>query len=126
LAELISAAKQDGFPETLFVHRASVEVADKFFANRAAHARVITDPDGALFAAFGLRRGTLLQVVGPAVWWRGLVALCKGNLVGKPTGNEMQMPGAFLVHGRQVLWQHRARHSADHPRLAAMLDTLTA
>ena len=77
-----------------------------------------------MFAAFGLQRGTLMQLIGPTVWWRGLVALLKGNFVGKPSGNETQMPGAFLVKGRSIVWQHRARHAGDHPKLAAAMAAL--
>ena len=41
-----------------------------------------------------------------------------GNFVGKPTGNETQMPGAFLVHNRTILYAHRANNAGDHPDLA--------
>jgi hypothetical protein len=102
----------------VFVHRSTIEDAEPFFAARAPDARAIADPEGALFAAFALQSGTLLQILGPTALWRGLRALLKGNSIGKPAGNERQMPGAFLVHGRKVLWQHRARHAADHPNLA--------
>lgn len=108
----------------LFFHRASVEEAERFFAARAPDAHAIADTDGSLFAAFDLQRGSLIQLLGPAVWWRGLVALFKGNFVGKPTGNETQMPGAFLVEGQKVLWKHRAKHAGDHPELHAVLQAL--
>ena len=121
---MLSAAKDQGFPETVFIHRASVEVAEEFFAARAPQARAIADTDGSLFAAFDLRNGTWLQLLGPAVWWRGLIAMLKGNFVGKASGSVTQMPGAFLVQGRKVLWHYRARHSGDHPKLAAVLQAL--
>jgi hypothetical protein len=122
--EVMQAARAKGFPAPIFIHRASVEAADAFFGSRAPEARAIADPDGTLFGAFGLQRGTLGQLLGPAVWWRGLRAMLKGNFVGRPTGNETQMPGAFLVRGREILWQHRARHAGDHPDLGAMLRAL--
>lgn len=106
-----------GRPGIVFVHRSTTEAAEAFFTTRAPDARAIADPEGTLFAAFALRSGSLLQILGPTVWWRGLRALLKGNSIGMPTGNERQMPGAFLVHDRKVLWLHRARHSADHPNL---------
>jgi len=122
--EVLQAARSKGFPAPIFIHRASVEAADEFFGSRAPAARAIADPDGSLFSAFGLERGTLKQLLGPAVWGRGLRAMLKGNFVGKPTGNERQMPGAFLVRGRAIRWQHRARHAGDHPDLAAVLRAL--
>lgn len=117
---MAAAAANKSFPDLLFVHRASVEASDKFFQRYMPGAHVVIDPDGELYAAFELRRGSWLQLVGPRIWWRALVALCRGNPITKPTGNELQMPGAFLVHGEQILWQHRARNSADHPDLSAM------
>lgn len=107
-------------PTPVFVHRASAEAGDEFFAERAPDQRVIADPDGELFRGFGLERGSFLQLLGPRVWWRGLVALFKGNFVGLPTGNETQMPGAFVVRGQQIVWAHRARHAGDHPDFDAM------
>ncbi|MFT4514251.1 MAG: hypothetical protein ACI89X_002747 [Planctomycetota bacterium] len=109
------------FPEILFVHRSTTDTAETFFAARAPDARAIADPDGTLFAAFALPLGSLMQILGPATWWRGLRALLKGNSIGMPAGNERQMPGAFLVHGRKVLWQYRPRHSADHPNLTDVM-----
>lgn len=117
---MLKAVAAGGLPEPVFVHRASVEAADEFFASRAPDHRAIADPDGRLFAAFGLQKGSLWQLLGPAVWWRGLVALFKGNFVGRPTGNETQMPGAFVVRGREVLFSHRADHAGDHPDFDAM------
>ena len=117
VSDVSGAAKADAFPATLFIHRASVEAAETFFASRAPQARVITDPNGDLFAAFGLKRGGLLDLVGPRAFWAALRALRKGNFVGRPTGNETQMPGAFLVRGRTILYEHRARNAGDHPDL---------
>ncbi len=121
----MTAAKNEGFPSVLFIHRASVEAADQFFTKRAPTAQAIADQDGHLFAAFGLGPGKLLQLVGPAVWWRALVALVKGNFVGKPSGNETQMPGAFLVNGQSVKWQYVAGHAGDHPKVSAIMDSLS-
>jgi hypothetical protein len=80
--------------------------------------RAISDANGDLFAAFDLKKGRLAQLLGPSAWWAGLRALRKGNFVGKPTGNETQMPGAFLVHNRTILYAHRANNAGDHPDLA--------
>lgn len=122
--EVLHAAKTNGFPAPVFIHRASVEAADAFFAKRAPKARAVADPEGALFAAFGLGRGSLLQLMGPAVWWRGLRAMWKGNTLGRPAGDIWQLPGAFLVNGRQILWQHRARNAGDHPDLKEVRQAL--
>ena len=122
--EVVHAAKAPGYPAPLFIHRASVEDGESFFATRFKTARAISDKDGFLFDAFGLNRGTLTQLLGPRAIWRAFGSMLKGHFVGKPTGNETQMPGAFLVHQRKVLWEHRARHAGDQPDLAAAMRAL--
>ena len=124
--EVVHATKSPNFPEPLFIHRASVAEAEIFFTKRFAGARAIADANGSLFEAFGLNRGTMLQLLGPRALWRGLVALLKGNFVGRPTGNETQMPGAFLTRERDILWEHRARHAGDQPDLDEMMKSLDA
>ena len=122
MQELATAAKADeAFPDILFVHRASVEAATRYFEQRFPGAHTVADPEGVLYAAFALPRGSWWQVLGPKIWWRGLVAMLRGHVASKPTGHVLQMPGAFLVRAGNVLWQHRARHSADHPHLDQML-----
>ncbi len=123
---MLRQKQSQGFPEVLFVHRSTTQAAEKFFAARAPNARAIADPEGELFAAFALPLGSLMQILGPATWWRGLRALLRGNSIGMPAGNERQMPGAFLVQGRKVLWHHHARHSADHPNLDNMMRVATS
>ena len=105
----------------MFIHRASVEAANEFFTDRAPDAIAIADPDGKLFAAFDLQRGSLWQLFGPSVWWRGLRATLRGHLVGRARGNVWQMPGAFLLRGQDVVWQHYAKHAGDHPDLSQVL-----
>ena len=122
--EVVHAAKVPGFPAPLFIHRTSVEDGESFFATRFKTARAISDTGGVLFDAFGLRRGTLTQLLGPRAIWRALGAMLKGHFVGKPTGNETQLSGVFLVRHREVLWEHRARHAGDQPDLDAAMRTL--
>lgn len=124
MAEVRQAARQSGFPEPVFIHRASVEAAARFFAARAPDARRLADPDGGWFAACGLPRGSWWQLLGPRVWWHGLRALWKGHGVGRPIGDVAQLAGAFLVCDGAVVWQHRARHSGELPDLGAMMAVL--
>ena len=110
--------ERPGFPATVFVHQASVEASEVFFAGRAPGVPVISDSEGQLFDGFGLGRGRLGQLLGPRVWWRGLRSVLKGHFVGLPAGDPLRMPGAFLLHGRDVAWEFRARHAGDLPNLA--------
>jgi hypothetical protein len=80
----------------------------------------IDDQAGVLYRAFGLGRGSLWQVAGPAVWWRGVQALWSGHKVGQPGGDVLRMPGVFLIRAGQVLKSFRHRSSADRPDYLAL------
>jgi hypothetical protein len=45
----------------------------------------------------------------------GLRATSKGNVQGRTVGDPWQMPGAFVVQGERVLWQHDFAHVGDQP-----------
>ena len=80
----------------------------------------VNDPKGELYAAFDLKKGTLKELVGPAVWRRGLEAFFKGNLPGKVGNDVRQLPGTFLVYHGKIVSAFRSRHSGDHPDLDAI------
>lgn len=80
----------------------------------------VSDPDRRLYAAAELHRGSLAQLFGPIVWWRGLQATLKGHLVGRLEGDGFQMPGALLIHQGRVLRAYRHRTAADRPDLASL------
>lgn len=72
-----------------------------------------SDPDRIAYRAFDLRRGTFLQLFGPAVWWSGLRALLDGHGLGALSGDGFQLPGAFVVHRGRVVAGQRARSAAE-------------
>lgn len=75
----------------------------------------ISDPPARLYKAFGLERGRLMQIAGPAVWLRGASALAKGHMVGAFVGDTLQMPGVFLVHRGAILKTFRHEYTSDVP-----------
>jgi hypothetical protein len=78
-----------------------------------------SDPDCRLFRAFELARGTLWQVLGPAIWRRGLFALLRHG-IGKPEGDGFQLAGVFVVKDSKVVASFRHATSADRPDFAAI------
>ena len=126
MEDLEAALDRPNLPAPLLVHPASVEAARMFLASRAPGTPAIADPDLNLYRAFGLKKGSFLQLFGPTVMWRGLRAMLRGHGIGKPTGNTLIMPGAFVVRGRDVLWQGLARHAGDHPDFEAIASTIKA
>jgi peroxiredoxin len=78
----------------------------------------VSDPSGRTYRAFGLRRGSLWQLFGPAVVWRGFVAgILQGHGVGTLEGDGFQMPGTFVVHRGEIVKASPAQSAADRPDL---------
>lgn len=78
-----------------------------------------------LYRALELPRGTFLQLFGPSVWWRGLMALLRGHGLGALDGDGFQMPGAFVIHRGRVVRAYRHATAADRPDLAEFACPIT-
>jgi hypothetical protein len=101
----------------VLVHMSSDEDAAAFFAGYGlADVTRVSDPDRELYRAFDLRRGTLRQLFGARVWWRGWRAGVRdGHGVGVLQGDGLQMPGAFLVSRGRIVHACRHESAADRP-----------
>lgn len=76
----------------------------------------ISNPEMDLYEAWGLEKGTVSQLFGMKVWWRGLTAgVIKGHGIGWLKGNGFQMPGVFLVENEKVIEQFIHKSAADRP-----------
>jgi len=87
------------------------------FANRYGLGDVpaISDPARRLYRGIGLRRGTLSQLFGWTVWWRGARAFFAGHLVGALGGDGTQMPGVLLIRDGRVVRRFVHATAADRP-----------
>lgn len=108
------------------MHQGSVADGERLLASRWPDAIAISDPERELYAAFGLARGSLGRLMGPATWAAGLRALGKGHFVGMPVGDPLMMPGLFLVAGDSVLWEHEFQHSGDQPPTSELVPAVRA
>ncbi len=109
------ASHDPDYPPILFFHQGTVADGRSFFDQMWPEARAVSDTSKKFYDAFGLKRGGLREMFGPQVLAKGLTSTLKGNNVGKPVGDPWLMPGVFLVHGEQIVWQHRYDHAGDHP-----------
>ena len=109
----LSEAKER-FPPVLFVSQAGVTEARAFVRRYWPQARVIADPEAALYGAFGVGR-SVLKNFSPGVFAARSRAIGKGVEGGSLDGDIFRMPGAFLVRGSEIVWRHKFKHSADHP-----------
>lgn len=105
----------------VLVHMSDENYGRKLFARYGLEdVPQIANPGCTLYRAFGLKRGSLLELLGPSVWWRGFqAAILRGHGVGPVRGDAFQMPGIFLIFHGHVLRTYRHRTSADRPDYAA-------
>lgn len=116
-----------GGAQVVLVHMGvEPDVAAFFEVNGAGEFPRVSDPQQALYRAFGLRRGNAWQLYGPKVWLGVFRAALVGKRVGKRFGDAAQMPGSFLVsHGRVVASFRHASQSdrPDYVQLACAMPT---
>jgi peroxiredoxin len=87
----------------------------------------LADPKRAGYKAYGLKRGNVLEVMGPAAWRRGREAARKGHRIEKIEGDAFQMPGTFIIDRTStVRYARYAKHSGDHPPVSDLIEALTA
>ena len=107
----------------VLIHMSSEEQGRKLFAKHGlGDVPRVSDPERSLYRAFGLRRGSLLDLFGPRVWWRGFEAGILGRHgIGKLAGDGFQMPGVFLVYHGEILRSYRHESASDRPKYLALV-----
>lgn len=115
-----------GFPKTLLFFQGDVSEGARFFRKHWPEAHAVADEERLFFDAFGCRRATFRQLFGARALAASLRALRKGNGIGKPVGDPVVMPGALLLRGEQVVWEHDFEHAGDHPDWSEVARTRTA
>ena len=113
------AEENDDFPKVLFVAEASTVETRAFLRRYWPTARTVSDPEGALYDAFGVGRG-FLKTLGFGVLAAKRRATAKGHVGGEVDGDAFRMPGVFLLRGEQIVWSHDFKHMADHPTFAEL------
>ena len=106
--------RQPDFPKVIFVSEAKKVEVQAFVRRYWPTAATISDPQGSLYAAFGVGK-SVLKSFSPSVFRARRRAIGKGNEQGPPDGNILRMPGAFLMHRDEVIWSHDFRHSGELP-----------
>jgi hypothetical protein len=116
IADMRSVSEsQPEFPPILFFYQGTVSDGREFFASLWREAKAIADLPKVFYNGFGLERGGMKEMFGAEVWACGVHAALKGHFIGAPVGDPWVMPGMFLVHQHQILWQHHFKHAGDHP-----------
>ena len=91
--------------------------AEMFFARYRLHdVPRINDSQQSVYRLFGLKRGSISEVMGVGVWWQGFKSIfMRGHVPGIPKGDIFQLPGAFLVEDGQIVREFKSRNSVEHP-----------
>jgi hypothetical protein len=99
-----------------FVHAAAPEDADPWF-ERAGLGDVprVSDVGLAHYRAFGLGTTGMADLLNPQVWVRGTACALSHGFGPQPAPLLRQLPGVFVVRGREILAAYRHRSPADRP-----------
>jgi len=85
----------------------------------------LADAERAAYRAFGLKRGSVWEVMGPAAIARGFEAATKGHFVERVVGDAFQLPGTFIIDREGIVRYARyGRHSGDHPSTGDLVAAL--
>lgn len=115
VADLRQAAEQaEDYPEILFFTQGSPRESRAFLRDWPG-ARAVSDPELAFYEAFGIRRASFLEALGPKVLKAGRSAKARGFENGPRDGDVWRMPGCLLVEADRILWRYEPSHAADHP-----------
>lgn len=108
--------------QVAFIHMGEESEAAPFF-ERWGDSEIarFSDPQARLYRDFGLRRASLGEIFNLTVWKRGFEAALGGGFgFGRPVGDPLQMPGAFLVDKGRVVREHRHVTPADRPNYESL------
>lgn len=109
----------------MLIGQGNVEQTRAFCREQDVPFPCLADPERTAYVAYGLETGTILQILGPRVWWRGIRAWKAGYSAGKPIGDVRQMPGVFLVDRSGIIrFIHRYRDISDNPPNELLLEWL--
>lgn len=116
LADMRKISEEDPrFPDTLFFYQGSATEGRAFLRRYWPGLRAVADQRAEFYEGFGVERAGLVKALGPKVWRARSQAKAKGHENGERSGDIWRMPGAFLVHGGEIVWAHEYGHAADHP-----------
>ncbi len=106
------------------------ERAASFCGDRQIPFTCVADPDVSAHRAFGLKRGSLRQVMGPQVYLRWAKARLISDMPfpsAKLGEDVLQMPGTFVVDTDGIVrYAHRNKDVTDNPANEEILEVLTA
>lgn len=108
----------------ILVHMSDLETAGQYFSRyNLDGVDQVADPDCRYYEAFGLTKGSALQLFGLHSWIRGFQAgVIDGHGVGtKQLGDGFQMPGVFVLQDGLVREKFIHKLAGDRPEYINLL-----
>jgi peroxiredoxin len=88
---------------------------------------MIADARQALYRRFHLQRMSPLAAFSPTVAVKGLAAMARGFGIGKPVGDILQLPGAFVIDSEgRIVFSHQPSGPTDYAAPDTLLQALAA
>jgi hypothetical protein len=112
--------------QVAFVHMASPEEADRWFARYGLRDVVrLSDPQRHLYKAFGLHEAPLRVLAHPRVWWPWFrTAFIERHGAGAAGPFWRQLTGVFVIYKGTILREMRHANSAARPDYGALVHAL--
>jgi hypothetical protein len=86
---------------------------------------VLIDESRSLYRAYGMERGGLWDVWGPASWWIYLKLLLRGRRLRAPAGDVHQLGGDVLIDPNGIVRRHHVGSGpADRPAVESLLESV--
>jgi hypothetical protein len=113
----------------LVVAQARPELLSLYLARKQWCVPIVSDPERAAYAAFGLERTGWLAFFRPKVLWGYLRGMFRGYGVKKPYAGEdvLQLGGDFVLDKlARVVFAYYSATPTDRPTVAAIRDTIAS
>ncbi len=97
----------------------------KFCKDFAVPFPMLADEKRDAYKAYTLKRGSIMQIMGPQLLGRAFQALRSGASFGRPIGDPKQLQGTFVIEkGGALKFAHRGKDSSDNPSNAQLLSVI--
>lgn len=109
--------------EIVAVGQGTPQYLDQFARQFAIPFPCLCDVSLKSYEAYGLKKGTFNEIMGPRVLLKGIRSMIfKGVKMGKVVGDPKQMSGAFVIDTRgNLCFSHIGKTSDDIPQNEALL-----
>jgi hypothetical protein len=88
---------------------------------------VLIDETRALYRAYGMERGRVLDVYGLRSWWAYVKEFARGRIPRSIPADSLQLGGDVLVDPDQIVrFHHVGRGPADRPSAASLLRAVSS